>query len=323
MADYAISPEFLKSYRDWQNQRWATTGIPPRPEDFQAVMEANLAQQAQNRYRDIQIQQSQQALDIQKQSQRDAARAATISGVTGLGTTALLTYGVGKQLGWWGAATPAAGAAPSAGIMTGAGVTEGEMVASTAAETGAGAGATSGLSYFPPVAAAVAYTYGPDMLRKAGMNEYWSKGLVRGGISALGAKADKESKLLGWVVDPVGHLADSISKATDTIICTELNRQGLITERMRRYGMMFGRQVGEEVYQGYLIAATPVVERMRRSRMFSRLVAFFAIPALKEIAHRINPRNRGNLLGAVVLHFGIPYCLRMLDRQADLCREVA
>ena len=111
---------------------------------------------------------------------------------------------------------------------------------------------------------------------------------------------------------------------TDTIICGELYRQGLITNRQKRYGMMFGREVGEEVYQGYLIAAAPIVTRMQRSKMFTRFIAFFAIPTVREIAHRTNPREKGSILGAIVLHFGIPHCLRTFDEHVgSFVEEVA
>jgi len=352
MADYAISPEFLKAYRDWQNQRWATTGIPPRPEDIQALMEANLAQQAANRYRDIQIQQRQQEIDMQKKAQEQAARAATISGAAGLGTTALLTYGVGKQLGWWGATAPttatptitgaeiasaagrfAAPTAEAAGFGLGMATPTAPSLAtpSLISETGGyvGAGTQPATATAPGLLGTVgpyAGTVGASMLgyklgsQIGGGTTQTYTGI--GGAAAVGAA-------LGTYVFPgigtglgaaIGAITGAIEKATDTIICTELHRQGMITERIRRYGMMFARQVGEEVYQGYLVAATPVVERMRQSRMFTRIVALIAKPVLKEMMHRVNPRNKGSIIGGIILHFGIPYCLGVFDRQAEICK---
>lgn len=330
LENQAISSDYMKRMQQYFAQRQATTGIAPRPEDEQALSEAALNVQADQQTRNRSLDITQQGMNLQAKAADRQAKGAMVSGVGTLATGAASTYGVGKSLGWWGGASAAAPATGvSAGMTTAAGVTEGEMVASSAAESGASAaGGTSagmGIGMGSGIAAAItAGIYGPSIAESKGMNPTLAKAMFRGPEAVLGSAAEHVAgKGAGWVIEPVGHFGDLIVKGTSTIICTELHRQNMITDRQRRYGMMFGKKVGEEVYQGYLIAATPVVERMRRSRSYTLLIAFFALPALREIAHRVNPREKGSLFGTCVLHFGIPYCIRKLDESPDPIGEAA
>jgi hypothetical protein len=321
MADTAISPEFLKSYRDWQNQRQATTGLAPRPEDFQALAEANLNVQASNKYRDRAQQMQQEGIDMQKGQIDDQRRAATVSGITGTVSSAAMTYGAGKALGMWGgASTPAVtGAGANAGITTAAGVTEGEMATSTAAETGAGVGAGGSAAAYTGIGAAiVAGTYGPSIAESKGMNPTLAKALFRGPEAVMGSAAGHTSgKMASRMIDPVGWFGDQIVNNTKSIICTELHRQGLISNRQRRYGAMFGRHMGEELYYGYLIAAEPVVKRMQKSSIYTRFVSILATSTLKEMSHRVQPREKGSLFGSLILRIFIPYCLNAYDGRTE------
>lgn len=137
-------------------------------------------------------------------------------------------------------------------------------------------------------------------------------GGVIGGVIGVGAAAIQEKKIPG-----VSIAGREIIPDIDTVICSELHRQGLITDRQRRYGMMYGKQVGHDIYQGYLIAAEPVVKRMRRSRLYTKIVALLAIPAMHEMAHRLGMRDRGSLLGKAVLAVGIPLCRRAYRKSME------
>jgi hypothetical protein len=112
-------------------------------------------------------------------------------------------------------------------------------------------------------------------------------------------------------------ISSSLLALAATIICSELHRQGLISDRQRRYGMMYAKQVGEEVYKGYLISAEPIVKRMQKSKLYTRFVSLFAIPAIKEMTHRVHPRSKGSLFGSLVLHFGVRHCIKVYDRKSS------
>ena len=137
----------------------------------------------------------------------------------------------------------------------------------------------------------------------------------------------KTGRTVANILDPAGNVlwgaTSNVAEKTGTIICGELHRQGIITDRQRRHGMMFGKLVGEETYGGYLIAASPVVERMRKSWLYTMFIAFFALPAIAEISHRVNPKEEGSIFGSIVLHFGIPYCVRKYHEVYDIVAEVA
>lgn len=111
-----------------------------------------------------------------------------------------------------------------------------------------------------------------------------------------------------------------------TVICSELHRQGLVPDRLRRAASIYGARAGWDVYKGYLMLAEPIVAKMQQSRRYTKLVAFFAIPTMKEMAHRLGCNEKGTLIGKAVLAIGIPLCRRAYRRSMDgVCafKEVA
>jgi hypothetical protein len=90
-----------------------------------------------------------------------------------------------------------------------------------------------------------------------------------------------------------------------TVICTELYRQGYYSEEIikadREYGFNM-MKTNPEIYFGYLLLADPVVKLMQKSKLFTKAIAFFAVPWAKNMA------GKHNLLGEIVSTIGEPLC---------------
>jgi hypothetical protein len=96
--------------------------------------------------------------------------------------------------------------------------------------------------------------------------------------------------------------------ASSTVICTELYRQGLVSFQFSKIGMVFGQVAGSDIYMGYRIMADPIVERMRKSKRFTKFVAFFAIPTMREMARQLGIEDKGSLMGRVIIFVGMSLC---------------
>lgn len=90
-----------------------------------------------------------------------------------------------------------------------------------------------------------------------------------------------------------------------SVICTELFRQGYISDDIYMHDTNFGVLLREErphIYCGYIMWAPTIVKLMRKSKVFTKIVAFFGVPWAVNMAY-----NR-NLFGKVINFIGMPIC---------------
>lgn len=136
---------------------------------------------------------------------------------------------------------------------------------------------------------------------------------------------------LGFDSDPTGALADMEDEFgyTDadygpggasgegdgeggTVICTELNRQKLVPWELYQNDSAYGRRLLKTdplVMEGYWSWGNPTAALMRKSKVFTYIMLFLAMPAIKEMAHRNKPTLfGGSLVGKAILYVGIPIC---------------
>ena len=95
------------------------------------------------------------------------------------------------------------------------------------------------------------------------------------------------------------------------MICVELYRQGLLSEKIFQADENFGRylsRTNENAMRGYHFWAKPVVKMMRSSKTVTKIVFFFAKPWTEEMAYRMNFLNEGNFWGILLMEIGIPIC---------------
>ena len=91
-----------------------------------------------------------------------------------------------------------------------------------------------------------------------------------------------------------------------TVICTELNRQGLLSDDMYQADANFGRTLSKTTLRGYHIWARPVVSLMQRSETATKIVEMIARPWTIEMAHRMGVLEEGSSIGKGMMLVGIP-----------------
>lgn len=93
-----------------------------------------------------------------------------------------------------------------------------------------------------------------------------------------------------------------------TVICTELYRQGFMSDHIRSADQRFGDMIWEtrpEVMIGYHYWALGIVEKMKKSRMFTKAVWIFAKPWSEQMAFEMGSLDKGNWIGKVLMEIGI------------------
>ncbi len=114
-------------------------------------------------------------------------------------------------------------------------------------------------------------------------------GLMQGG-KAEGTQSPEAPKASSW---------------TDSVICTELHRQGIMSDELYAKDSLYGQFLKEHhpsVIIGYKFAAKPVVKCMQKSKLFTKLVAPFAMSWARFIA------GEGSVVGAAIFIVGVPMC---------------
>jgi hypothetical protein len=96
-----------------------------------------------------------------------------------------------------------------------------------------------------------------------------------------------------------------------TVICTELHRQGLMSDEIYAYDDLFGemiRMISPETYDGYISWAPKVVDKMRKSKLLTKAINIFAKPWSKEMARRMGSNHKFSLVGFVIMELGLAVC---------------
>lgn len=104
-----------------------------------------------------------------------------------------------------------------------------------------------------------------------------------------------------------------------TVICTELHRQGRMSDEIYALDQAYGAALVRNdpaVYAGYIQLATPVVGWMRKSRLVSAIVEKLATPWATEMAHQMG-MPKGSIVGKLIMAVGYPMCRRAAKRAAQ------
>lgn len=90
-----------------------------------------------------------------------------------------------------------------------------------------------------------------------------------------------------------------------TVICTELFMQGILDIETMAKDFDYGVKTLNErpdIYWGYRYMADPIVRLMKKSAIFTQMVAFFAVPWAENMA------GKKNLFGKLIAMVGEPLC---------------
>ncbi len=98
-----------------------------------------------------------------------------------------------------------------------------------------------------------------------------------------------------------------------TVICTELYRQGLLDKKTYLADSVYGALLDDAVLIGYHSWAEGIADKMRDSKILTRVVSLIAIPWAKEMAYQMGVLDKGHWLGKVMNIVGIPIC-RLIGR---------
>jgi hypothetical protein len=112
-----------------------------------------------------------------------------------------------------------------------------------------------------------------------------------------------------------------VASTMGSVICTELYRQGFISQKLHAVESAYGKTLPTECMTGYHSWARPVVDKMKRSRLFTRVIHIITKPILQEMAHRVDKTYHSSFIGSVVLFIGEPLCCAMGCLKNDM--EVA
>lgn len=134
---------------------------------------------------------------------------------------------------------------------------------------------------------------------------------IEGGVAATEAGILSASSIIGPAGLILGVAAIAVTTlmgSEKTVICTELHRQGLLDDETYGADSEFGRFLPESVLIGYTLWAVHIVSLMERSRCFTRLVSYLALPWAKEMSFRVGKRETGHVVGRILMKIGLPVC---------------
>ena len=196
-----------------------------------------------------------------------------------------------------GTLSSGAGAITETGVVgTEAGVDIGGQI--RAVGTGAGAGAVSGTI-------AQRITRAGEPGHEGGERE---TGRVLGAAGGIGLALALSTGPIGLAI--AGLVGAFTGGGDETVICTELHKQGYMPKEMLDLEYDFKKaHVDAQVYAGYRIIADPIVNLMQKSWLFTQLVRAFAMPWAYQMCHMVAPdKYKPNLIGKAVMAIGIPLC---------------
>jgi hypothetical protein len=100
------------------------------------------------------------------------------------------------------------------------------------------------------------------------------------------------------------------SSGGGTIICSELHRQGYLSDELWKADEKWGRMTARkdpDIIRGYRFWAAPVVRLMKRSPQATRIIATLTDPWARQMAHEAGYLPKGNFLGWLTNMIGIPF----------------
>jgi hypothetical protein len=140
--------------------------------------------------------------------------------------------------------------------------------------------------------------------------------------SATGKVAEGQGGLTfqaGALGSGAQYIAPGTQKSPwDSVICTELYRQGYMPDYVYQADQALGDKLAYEdpfLMSGYHFLARPIVKLMKKSKLFTKLVSFVAMPWAYHIA------GDTNLVGATIFFIGKPICriTGKLTTKRELC----
>ena len=120
---------------------------------------------------------------------------------------------------------------------------------------------------------------------------------------------EPQQQLYNFILDGSNtYYADGFLVHNKGIICTELERQGLVSTEIWKDMVGAGGLFPQVVLDGYHLWARPVVRRMKKSDSFSRKIETLAKPVVYQIAAFNGGCGKWSVTGLSMLAVGMPIC---------------
>lgn len=107
------------------------------------------------------------------------------------------------------------------------------------------------------------------------------------------------------------QLAASQQGGGITVICSELGKQGYLDGKTLSADAEFGRILflqDPQVMYGYWRLATPIVQVMKKSKVFTYVVSLIAKPWATHMAYLMGKNQKDSFIGKVLMTIGKPIC---------------
>ena len=130
------------------------------------------------------------------------------------------------------------------------------------------------------------------------------QGIGKPWVKELGLQSETTDTIFA-VLNPIGKVIEQIG----TVICTELHRQGIMSDEMLEKDKEFGRKQDLETIAGYHTWGIPLASLMRKSKIVTWIISPIAMAWAEDMA---GGKNR---LGSFLNKIGIPIC-RFIGRRA-------
>lgn len=318
-------------------QRRSTTGVPTPVNAlrgaFKGAIDASLGRLNEKERIGV----LKENLALQREQQDAANRAAKISGLANIGTSAaMLAYlgrkplgklagTIGERLGIGGTGTSLA--VPEVGTVTApttlelakpsieletSGLIPREALG-TFAEGTAAEGATAGGSTLLSTAGSALPVVGAAGIGGAigGAIGQGKKAEVTGGALGGAAAGAAAGSFVPGIGTAIGALVGGGVGAAEnaTVICTEMHRQGYISSKVLVLDWIYrAKYIDDDTYNGYMIWAPTIVKGMKRSKIFSYIVSSIAKRWALNAAHEIDSSIPPSFTGRILHSIGIPLC---------------
>ena len=150
-----------------------------------------------------------------------------------------------------------------------------------------------------------------------GLDEFETTGAER--LAASATAGTIPEFLGGSMKNPLLPDFGQIVDDAGTAICTELHRQGYLSEYILGLdGEYRDKYIDADAYAAYLKFAIPMVRIMRKSKIMTQIIRPFGVGWAREMAHRICPEVvDGNIIGKVLLKVGLPFCAWLGNKEKN------
>jgi len=136
---------------------------------------------------------------------------------------------------------------------------------------------------------------------------------VFGAATMLGMFVPEVAEIMAPVNDVITSVVEAVgdffSDIGDSVICTELHRQGYITLDVYFLETLARRRfIDDDVHEGYYRLFAPVAKKMRTSKLLTNIMRPFGVAVAQELASKMDKSYKSSLLGKMILKIGSPIC---------------